>query len=183
MENLAFNNKKIEVCITRKLRTDLKTCIIIGNFLSSTRGNLAVCEELAAQLTLVGWRVIMETQESIDPTPAGREKLVNTYDNGLRFVVDEFFQVLVSNTRNQNHIILLNNFATLLDLMGVKRSWRIYSYEKSIFELTPEDNEVRFFLNGSLYGLGGNYEVIGIPTPSDEGWGISNLAAKSAEVQ
>jgi len=184
------------------------------------------------------WQPIMETHEPIDPIPAGREKLVNTYDNGLRFVVDEFFQILVSNTRNQNYIILytsdhgqtlsehgqiythakpdkviadvpeffvagqhyakqvlisgipdgirvshLNNFATLLDLMGVTSSLRIYSYEKSIFELTPEDNEVRFFLNGSLHGLGGNYEVVGIPTPPDEGWGISNLVVKSADVR
>ncbi len=181
------------------------------------------------------WKPVMELSEAIDPSPAGREKLVNTYDNGLRFVVDEFFQVLTSNTKNQNYVVLytsdhgqtlseqgqiythakpdkviadvpeffvigqryvkqrlissipngimvshLNNFATLLDLMEVPNALRVRFYEKSIFALTSEDNQVRYFLDGSLYGLGGNYEVIGIPTPPDEGWGFSHFVAKSA---
>jgi hypothetical protein len=71
----------------------------------------------------------------------------------------------------------------MLDLIGAPVSLRVRPYDKSIFELTVEDNEVRFFLNGSLYGLGGNYEVVGIPTPPDEGWGVSNLAAKSANIR
>ena len=48
----------------------------------------------------------MDASESIDPKPAGREKLVNTYDNGVRFQVDEFFRVFVSETTNQNYVIL-----------------------------------------------------------------------------
>jgi len=40
----------------------------------------------------------MEASEPIDPSPTGREKLVNTYDNGIRFQVDEFFRVFVSDT-------------------------------------------------------------------------------------
>jgi len=58
MENLACAYKKSETCL-RKLHTDLKAGImIVGNFLSSSRGNLAVCEELAEQLKAGGWRVI-----------------------------------------------------------------------------------------------------------------------------
>jgi glucan phosphoethanolaminetransferase (alkaline phosphatase superfamily) len=52
------------------------------------------------------WKPVMKALESIDPSPAGREKLVNTYDNGIRFQVDEFFRVLVSETANQNYAIL-----------------------------------------------------------------------------
>ena len=135
---------------------------------------------------------LWKPSESIDPSATGREKLVNTYDNGIRFQVDEFFRVFVSETTNQNYVILytsdhgqtlaehgqvythmkpdkvivdvpeflvsgerygkagllagippgirvshLNNFATLLDLMGVPMSLRVRPYDKSIFSLTP----------------------------------------------
>ena len=131
------------------------------------------------------WRPVMEASETIDPSPTGREKLVNTYDNGIRFQVDEFFRVFVADTTNQNYVILytsdhgqtlaehgqvyshakpdkvivdvpeflvvgeqygrkglfagissglrvshLNNFATLLDLMGVPMSGRVRPYDK-----------------------------------------------------
>jgi glucan phosphoethanolaminetransferase (alkaline phosphatase superfamily) len=52
------------------------------------------------------WKPVMKALQSIDPSPAGREKLVNTYDNGIRFQVDEFFRTLVSETTNQNYAIL-----------------------------------------------------------------------------
>jgi len=52
------------------------------------------------------WKPVMKALQAIDPSTAGREKLVNTYDNGLRFQVDEFFQELVSKTTNQNYAIL-----------------------------------------------------------------------------
>ncbi len=52
------------------------------------------------------WKPVMEASEAIDPSPTGREKLVNTYDNGIRFQVDEFFRVFVSDTTNQNYVIL-----------------------------------------------------------------------------
>ena len=173
------------------------------------------------------WKPVMETTEPIDPRATGREKLVNTYDNGIRFQVDEFFRVFVAETTNQNYVILytsdhgqtladhgqvythmkpdnvivdvpdflvsgeqygkkgllagissgirvshLNNFATLLDLMGVPMSLRVCSYEKSIFTLTDEDNRVRYYMSGSLHGLG-DYVVKEIPTPPDAGWGVS----------
>jgi glucan phosphoethanolaminetransferase (alkaline phosphatase superfamily) len=179
------------------------------------------------------WRPVMEASEPIDPSATGREKLVNTYDNGIRFQVDEFFQVFVSDTTNQNYVILytsdhgqtlaehgqvythakpdkvivdvpeflvvgerygrkgllagirpgirvshLNNFATLLDLMGVPMSLRVRPYDQSIFSLTAEDNRVRTYMSGSLHGFGGNYVVKRIPTPPDEGWGVSRPVGK-----
>jgi glucan phosphoethanolaminetransferase (alkaline phosphatase superfamily) len=173
------------------------------------------------------WKPALEASEPIDPSATGREKLVNTYDNGIRFQVDEFFRVISSETTNQNYVILytsdhgqtlaehgqaythmkpdkvivdvpdflisgerysrkgllddispgirvshLNNFATLLDLMGVPISLRVRPYDKSIFSLTDEDNGVRTYMSGSLHGAG-DYVVKMIPTPPDEGWGVS----------
>jgi glucan phosphoethanolaminetransferase (alkaline phosphatase superfamily) len=173
------------------------------------------------------WKPVMKASESIDPSPAGREKLVNTYDNGIRFQVDEFFRVFVSETTNQNYAILytsdhgqtlaehgqmyshmkpdkeivdvpdflvvgerygnkellasippgirvshLNNFAALLDLMGVPMSLRVRPYDKSIFSLTAEDNKERYYMSGSLHGTG-DYVVKMIPTPPEAGWGVS----------
>jgi len=182
------------------------------------------------------WKPVMEPWESIDPSAVGRMKLVNTYDNGIRYAVDEFFQVLVSNIENQNYIILytsdhgqtlsehgqiythaqadkvvvdvpeffiisqyhkkkeqvsnipdgirvshLNNFATLLDLMEVPMSLRVYACEKSIFDLTLQDNKMRYYLSGNLYGLAGNYVVEVIPSSLDDGWGTSNPVNKSKD--
>jgi lipid A ethanolaminephosphotransferase len=181
------------------------------------------------------WKPVMEALESIDPSATGREKLVNTYDNGIRFQVNEFFRVFVSETTNQNYVILytsdhgqtlaehgqvythgkpdevivdvpeflvsgeqyskkgflagippgirvshLNNFATLLDLMGVPMSLRVRPYDKSIFSLTAEDNRVRSYMSGSLHGSG-DYVVKTIPTPPDEGWGVSRPVGNGPE--
>ena len=52
------------------------------------------------------WKPVLEPSESIDPSATGREKLINTYDNGIRFQVDEFFRVFVSETTNQNYVML-----------------------------------------------------------------------------
>jgi len=179
------------------------------------------------------WRPVMEVSASIDPSAIGREKLVNTYDNGIHFQVDEFFRMFVSDTTNQNYVILytsdhgqtlaehgqvythmkpdkvivdvpeflvvgerysqkglvagihhgirvshLNNFATVLDLMGVPMSLRVLPYDKSIFSLTDEDNRVRYYMSGSLHGFG-DYVVKMIPTPPDEGWGVSRPLGNS----
>jgi glucan phosphoethanolaminetransferase (alkaline phosphatase superfamily) len=173
------------------------------------------------------WRPVMKASDPIDTSAAGREKLVNTYDNGIRFQVDEFFRVLISETTNLNYVILytsdhgqtlsehgevythmkpdrvivhvpdflvsgerygrkgllagitpgirvshLNNFATLLDLMGVPVSLRGRPYNKSVFSLTAEDNRERYYMSGSLHGFG-DYVVKMIPTPPDEVWGVS----------
>jgi glucan phosphoethanolaminetransferase (alkaline phosphatase superfamily) len=173
------------------------------------------------------WKPVMKATQAIDPSAAGREKLVNTYDNGIRLQVDEFFRLFVSETTNQNYVMLytsdhgqtlaehgqaythmkpdqeivdvpdflvsgegyskkglldgiapgirvshLNNFATLLDLMGVPVSLRVRPYDKSIFALTEEDNKERYYMSGSLHGLG-DYVVKSIPAPPEAGWGIS----------
>ena len=183
------------------------------------------------------WKPVMEASEAIDLSATGREKLVNTYDNGIRFQVDEFFRVFVSETTNQNYVILytsdhgqtlaehgqvythmkpdkvivdvpeflvsgeryrkkgllagippgvrvshLNNFATLLDLMGVPLSLRVRPYDKSIFSLTAEDNRVRTYMSGSLHGSG-DYVVKTIPTPPDAGWGVSIPVRSEPEAQ
>jgi glucan phosphoethanolaminetransferase (alkaline phosphatase superfamily) len=173
------------------------------------------------------WKPVMKASQAIDSSAAGREKLVNTYDNGIRFQVDEFFRLFVSETTNQNYVLLytsdhgqtlaehgqaythmkpdqeivdvpdflvsgegyskkgllegiapgirvshLNNFASLLDLMGVPASLRVRPYDKSIFTLTAEDNQERYYMSGSLYGLG-DYMVKSIPAPPKAGWGVS----------
>jgi glucan phosphoethanolaminetransferase (alkaline phosphatase superfamily) len=183
------------------------------------------------------WKPVMKASQSIDTSTAGREKLVNTYDNGIRFQVDEFFRVFVSETTNQNYAILytsdhgqtlaengqvythmkpdkeivdvpdflvsgerygnkalldgiapgirvshLNNFATLLDLMGVPISLRVRSYDKSIFSLTAEDNRVRYYMSGSLHGSG-DYVVKMIPTPPEPGCRRSQITARKSLMQ
>jgi arylsulfatase A-like enzyme len=71
----------------------------------------------------------------------------------------------------------LNNFATLLDLMGVPMSLRVRLYDQSIFSLTTEDNRMRYYMSGSLHGYG-DYVVKEIPTPPDAGWGVSRPVGK-----
>jgi glucan phosphoethanolaminetransferase (alkaline phosphatase superfamily) len=173
------------------------------------------------------WKPVMKASASIDPSPSGREKLVNTYDNGIRFQVDEFFRTLVSETTNKNYAVLytsdhgqtlaehgqvythmkpdkeivdvpefivsgeqygkqglldgiapgirvshLNNFSTLLDLLGVPMSLRVRPYDTSIFSLTAEDNKERRYMSGSLHGTG-DFTVKAISTPPEAGWGVS----------
>ena len=181
------------------------------------------------------WNPVMKAAQAIDPSATGREKLVNTYDNGIRFQVDEFFRRLVSETTNQNYALLytsdhgqtlsehgqtythmkpdqeiidvpgfllsgaeydkqglldgiaprirvshLNYFATLLDLMGVPLSLRARPYDTSIFALTETDNNTRYYMSGSLHGFG-DYVVKSIPTPSIEGWGVSQPVEKGTD--
>jgi glucan phosphoethanolaminetransferase (alkaline phosphatase superfamily) len=180
------------------------------------------------------WKPVMKALEAIDTSAAGREKLVNTYDNGIRFQVDEFFRLFVSESTNQNYAMLytsdhgqtlsehgqmythmkpdkeivdvpdflvsgeeygkkgfldaippgirvshLNNFATLLDLMGVPDSLRVRPYDKSIFALTEEDNRERWYMSGSLHGSG-DFVVKSIPEPPDAGWGVSRPVVNDA---
>jgi glucan phosphoethanolaminetransferase (alkaline phosphatase superfamily) len=191
------------------------------------------CNKYPDDMASTIWRPVMKALQSIDPSAAGREKLVNTYDNGIRFQVDEFFRKLVSRTTNQNYVVLytsdhgqtlaengqvythmkpdkeivdvpnflvsgerycrqglldgiapgirvshLNNFATLLDLMGVPMSLRVRPYEKSIFSLTSGDNRERYYMSGSLHGFG-DYAVKMITTPPEPGWGVSRPAGNN----
>jgi hypothetical protein len=74
----------------------------------------------------------------------------------------------------------LNNFATLLDLMGVPLSLRVRPYDKSIFSLTAGDNRARTYMSGSLHGSG-DYVVKTIPTPPAAGWGVSRPVRSGPE--
>jgi glucan phosphoethanolaminetransferase (alkaline phosphatase superfamily) len=233
MNDQSFEERHIDLETTM----DLGVARVLGSLLNKSGGYFIVVNKKGLHfhyryrypddLASTIWSPVMEASEPIDPSATGREKLVNTYDNGIRFQVDEFFRVFVSETTNQNYVILytsdhgqtlaehgqvythmkpdqvivdvpdflvwgeryskkgllaeippgirvshLNNFATLLDLMGVPMSLRVRPYDKSIFSLTAEDNRVRYYMSGSLHGLG-DYVVKTIPTPPDEGWGVS----------
>jgi glucan phosphoethanolaminetransferase (alkaline phosphatase superfamily) len=233
MNDQSFEERHIDLETTM----DLGVARVLGSLLNESGGYFIVVNKKGLHfhyryrypddLASTIWSPVMEASEPIDPSATGREKLVNTYDNGIRFQVDEFFRVFVSETTNQNYVILytsdhgqtlaehgqvythmkpdqvivdvpdflvwgeryskkgllaeippgirvshLNNFATLLDLMGVPMSLRVRPYDKSIFSLTAEDNRVRYYMSGSLHGLG-DYVVKTIPTPPDEGWGVS----------
>ena len=63
--------------------------------------------------------------------------------------------------------------------MDVPISLRVRPYDKSIFSLTTEDNCLRYYMSGSLHGLG-DYVVKRIPTPPDAGWGVSRPAGKGS---
>ncbi|MHB8882449.1 MAG: sulfatase-like hydrolase/transferase [Thermodesulfovibrionales bacterium] len=182
------------------------------------------------------WTPVMEASDPIETSAAGREKLVNTYDNGIRFQVDEFFRAFVSETKNRNYVLLytsdhgqtlaeqgqvythmkpdrvivdvpgflvsgeryakkellagiapgirvshLNNFATLLDLMGVPMRMRVRPYDSSVFSLNGEKRE-RYYLSGSLHGTG-DYVVRSIPATADAAWGVSRPAVNGAKAE
>jgi hypothetical protein len=70
----------------------------------------------------------------------------------------------------------LDNFAILLDLMGVPMSLRVCPYDKSMFSLTTEDNRVRYYMSGSLHGFD-DYVVKMISTPPDRAGVFRDLSA------
>ncbi|MGD0661185.1 MAG: sulfatase-like hydrolase/transferase [Syntrophorhabdales bacterium] len=233
MTEQSFKERRIDIGTTK----DLGVARFLGGLLNERGGYFVLVNKTGLHFHYRNrypddpastiWRPVMKASESIDPSATGREKLVNTYDNGIRFQVDAFFHEFVSDTTNQNYCILytsdhgqtlaehgqvythlksdkvivdvpeflvagkrycrkgllagirpgirishLNNFATLLDLMAVPIALRIRPYDKSIFSLTAVDNRVRYYMSGSLHGLG-DYVVKSIPTPPDEGWGVS----------
>jgi glucan phosphoethanolaminetransferase (alkaline phosphatase superfamily) len=233
MTDESFKERRIDLATTK----DLGVASFLSSLLNERGGYFVVVNKKGLHFhyrqrypddpAFTIWKPVMEATEPIDPSATGCEKLVNTYDNGIRFQVDEFFRVFVAQTTNQNYVILytsdhgqtlaergqvythmkpdkvivdvpdflvsgkqyskagllagispgirvshLNNFATLLDLMGVPMSLRVRSYDKSIFSLTGEDNRVRYYMSGSLHGLG-DYVVKEVPTPPDAGWGFS----------
>ena len=90
------------------------------------------------------WKPVMAASQSIDPSEAGREKLVNTYDNGIRFQVDEFFRVFVSETTNQNYVILYtSDHGQTLAEHG-----QVYTHMKPDAEIVDVPN---FFVLGDNY--------------------------------
>ena len=238
MNDTTFKELQIDLAISK----DLGVARILATLLNEKNGYFILVNKKGLHfhyrssypndMASTIWKPVMKAAQSIDPSVAGREKLINTYDNGVRFQVDEFFRELVSKTTNQNYAILytsdhgqtlsehgqaythmkpdqeivdvpefivsgeeyakqglldgiapgirvshLNNFATLLDLMEVPMSLRVRSYDTSIFALTEEDNSERYYMSGSLYGLG-DYVVKSIPSPPDAGWGVSKPVGK-----
>lgn len=235
-----FKERHIDLATTR----DMAIARVLSSFLNERGGYFILVNKQGLHFqyrnrypddpAATMWKPVMEKWESIDPGAAGREKLVNTYDNAIRFQVDEFFRMVVSETTNSNYVILytsdhgqtlaeqgqvythmmpdpviadvpnflvageqyskkelldgiapgirvshLNNFATLLDLMGVPMSLRVRSYDTSIFYLTAVDNNLRYYMSGALHGLG-DYVVKTIPTPPDAGWGVSRPVSRQS---
>ena len=90
------------------------------------------------------WKPVMAASQSIDPSEAGREKLVNTYDNGIRFQVDEFFRVFASETTNKNYVILYtSDHGQTLAEHG-----QVYTHMKPDAEIVDVPN---FFVLGENY--------------------------------
>ena len=100
------------------------------------------------------WRPALYASEPIDTSAAGREKLVNTYDNGVRFQVDEFFRVLVSETTNQNYVILYtsDHGQTLAE------NGQVYTHMKPDKEIVDVPD---FLVSGERYSKKGTLD--GIP--------------------
>jgi glucan phosphoethanolaminetransferase (alkaline phosphatase superfamily) len=90
------------------------------------------------------WKPVMAASQSIDPSEAGREKLVNTYDNGIRFQVDEFFRMFVSETTNQNYVMLYtSDHGQTLAEHG-----QVYTHMKPDKEIVDVPD---FFVSGERY--------------------------------
>jgi glucan phosphoethanolaminetransferase (alkaline phosphatase superfamily) len=100
------------------------------------------------------WRPDLYASEPIDTSAAGREKLVNTYDNGVRFQVDEFFRVIVSETTNQNYVILYtsDHGQTLAE------NGQVYTHMKPDKEIVDVPD---FLVSGERYSKKGTLD--GIP--------------------
>lgn len=91
------------------------------------------------------WKPVMNAMQSIDPSAAGREKLVNTYDNGIRFQVDEFFREFVSTTTHQNYAVLYtSDHGQTLAEHG-----QVYTHMKPDREIVDVP---AFFVSGKGYG-------------------------------
>ena len=99
------------------------------------------------------WQPVMNASQSIDPSAAGREKLVNTYDNGIRFQVDEFFREFVSETTNRNYVILYtSDHGQTLAEHG-----QVYTHMKPDQEIVDVPD---FLVSGEEYGKKGLFTGI-----------------------
>lgn len=149
-----------------------------------------------------------------EPVGGGREYsdanlVINSYDNGLHYNINHFFQQLIPDPANLNSTVYVytgdhgetlaedganwphcgptrneaavplflignerpvdtsykashyNIFATVLDLMEVPKSARLYTYPLSLFEATTEDSQDRFFIDAG--GAVINYDALMSP--------------------
>ena len=99
------------------------------------------------------WKPVMSASQSIDPSETGRQKLVNTYDNGIRFQVDEFFRMFVSETTNQNYVMLYtSDHGQTLSEHG-----QVYTHMKPDKEIVDVPD---FFVSGERYSKKGLLDCI-----------------------
>jgi glucan phosphoethanolaminetransferase (alkaline phosphatase superfamily) len=112
MNDKSFKERHIDLETTK----DLGVARILSSLLNEKSGYFILvnkkglhfnyCNKYPHDLAATIWKPVMNASQSIDASAAGREKLVNTYDNGIRFQVDEFFREFVSETTNQNYSVL-----------------------------------------------------------------------------
>jgi len=112
MNDKTFKDLQIDLETTK----DLGVARMLSTLLNEKSGyfilvnkkglHFSYCNSYPDDTTSTIWKPVMKASQSIDPSAAGRERLVNTYDNGLRFQVDEFFRTFVSETTNQNYVVL-----------------------------------------------------------------------------
>ena len=112
MNNQSFRDRQIDLETTK----DVGIARYLSSLLNERGGYFILVNKMGLHFhyrntypddpAFTFWKPVMEPSEPINTDPAGREKLVNTYDNGIRFQVDEFFRELVSKTTNQNYVIL-----------------------------------------------------------------------------
>jgi len=112
MDEQSFDDLKIDLDITK----DVGVARVLSAILNEGGGYFVVVNKKGLHFhyrnnypdnpSSTIWKPVMNAMDSIDPSAVGREKLVNTYDNGIHYQVDEFFKVLISETTNQNYAIL-----------------------------------------------------------------------------
>jgi glucan phosphoethanolaminetransferase (alkaline phosphatase superfamily) len=112
MNDTTFKDRNIDLETTK----DLGVARILSSLLNENSGYFILVNKRGLHfhyrssypddMASVVWKPVMKALQAIDPSAAGREKLVNTYDNGIRFQVDEFFRELVTGTTNKNYAVL-----------------------------------------------------------------------------
>lgn len=112
MNDATFRDRNIDLEITK----DLGVARVLSSLLNENGGYFILVNKRGLHfhyhssypddLASTIWKPVMKAVQAIDPSAAGREKLVNTYDNGIRYQVDEFFRELVTGTTNKNYAVL-----------------------------------------------------------------------------
>ena len=151
MNDKTFKDRNIDLETTK----DLGVARILSSLLNENSGYFILVNKRGLHfhyrssypddMASVVWKPVMKALQAIDPSAAGREKLVNTYDNGVRFQVDEFFRELVTGTTNKNYAVLYtSDHGQTLSEHG-----QVYTHMKPDQEIVdvPE-----FIVSGEEYG-------------------------------
>ncbi len=150
MNDKSFKERHIDLETTK----DLGVARVLSNLLNEGSGLFILVNKKGLHfnyrdrypddLASTIWKPVMAASQSIDPSEAGREKLVNTYDNGIRFQVDEFFRMFVSETTNQNYVMLYtSDHGQTLAEHG-----QVYTHMKPDKEIVDVPD---FFVSGERY--------------------------------